>query len=97
MIHSKNFSFSIVHFLKYVGLSLLNKLRVRFKSPFYEHVNECREEIIEQLDIRNLIKRIIFIEYSLSFILEDYQLAEMNQEKPTLPSEVKKLRKKILS
>lgn len=38
------------------------------------HIYEARKEILCQLDIKSLIKRMIFLEYTLTYLFEDYQL-----------------------
>jgi hypothetical protein len=65
------------------------------KDSSLDHVYECRREILRQLDIKSLIKRIIFLEYSMTFIFTDYQLEGLQLHKPTNPIEVKSVRKRI--
>jgi hypothetical protein len=85
-------SVNFLHFLQYHLYSLIKKFNSSLKWPFIEYIEECREEILYQLDIKGMIKRIIFLEYAISYMLEDYHLSEMQKEKPILPSDVKKLR-----
>jgi hypothetical protein len=42
--------------------------------PEMEYLQEARTEVLNQLDIKTLIKRLIFMEYSLTYLFEDYQL-----------------------
>jgi hypothetical protein len=47
------------------------------------------------LDIKSLIKRIIFLEYTLTYLFEDYQLEGMQINKPTSPNSIKLIRRKM--
>jgi hypothetical protein len=60
-----------------------------------EHVYECRREILRQLDIKSLIKRLVFLEYSMTFIFTDFQLEGLQLHKPSSPQDVKAVRKRI--
>ena len=62
---------------------------------FAKYLDECRDEVREQLDVKGLIKRLIFLEYAISYLLEDFHIAEMQLKRPTSPLEVKWLRHKI--
>lgn len=39
-----------------------------------EYIYACRQEILNQLDVKSIIKRLVFLEYSLTYLFEDYQL-----------------------
>lgn len=54
-------SINIFSFMKYNLYLFLKKLNVNVDWPFMEYINECREEIVFQLDIKGLIKRLIFL------------------------------------
>lgn len=45
--------------------------------------------------MKGLIKRLIFLEYAISYLLEDFHIAEMQLKRPTSPLEIKWLRYKI--
>lgn len=90
-------SVNILHFLKYCLYQLAMKFGIKVDWPFIEYLEQCRKEILRQLDIRDLIKRLIFLEYSISYILEDYHLAEMQREMTYHPEDVQNLRKKFQS
>jgi hypothetical protein len=88
---------NLIHYVQYHLYVLLSKIVEKVNWPFTRYIHECREEIHEQLDIKGLIKRMIFLEYAISYVLEDYHLAEMQLKRPVLPSEIKALREKILA
>lgn len=86
-----------MHYLQYQVYLIASKFVAKVNWPFTSYIHECREEITEQLDIKSLVKRIIFLEYAISYVLEDYHLAEMQLKRPSLPSEIRALREKILA
>jgi ABC-type Zn uptake system ZnuABC Zn-binding protein ZnuA len=53
--------------------------------PTVKYISECQQEILKQLDIKSLIKRIIFIEYCLTYVFEEYELEGLQLKKPTSP------------
>lgn len=54
-----------------------------------KYAQECRDEILKQLDIKKLLKRIIFIEHCLTKILDDYHLDVLQLKKPETPDEIR--------
>jgi len=54
-----------------------------------EYAKECKQEILKQLDIKLLLKRIIFVEHCLTYIIDDYQLDALQIKKPETPKEVR--------
>ena len=59
-----------------------------------EHLKLHKDEIVKQLDIKMLLKRIIFLEHCLTYTLEDFQLEGLQLKRPVTPIEIKKLREK---
>lgn len=57
----------------------MKKIKSSIRHPEFDYITQCREEIVEQLDIKNLIKRMIFLEFAMSFLFEDYQLMEIQK------------------
>ena len=52
---------------------------------------------MKQLDVKALLKRVIFIEYCLTMIFEDYQLSGLQQNIPKTLTEIKGIRQKCAS
>lgn len=50
---------------------------------------------MNQLDVKSIVKRLIFLEYCISFIFTDFQLDGLQSNKPTDPKRVGLLRRKI--
>lgn len=67
--------FELYKFGKYVGKT--------FAWTDMNYIDECEREILRQLDIKSLIKRLIFIEHCLTYLFEDYQLDGLQLKKPT--------------
>lgn len=86
---------NFVHFVKYYWYVFKKFMRKDYHDDNIQHMYECRREILRQLDIKSLIKRIIFLEYAMTFIFTDYQLEGLQLKKPTDPLDVKAVRKRI--
>ena len=82
-------------FIQYYWYAVKKWLNKAHSDPRLEHVHECRREILRQLDIKSLIRRLVFLEYSMTFIFTDYQLEGLQLHKPSSPQEVKAVRKQI--
>lgn len=82
-------------FIQYYWYAFKKYFCEDYQDHSLEHIYQCRKEILRQLDIKSLIKRIVFLEYSMTFIFTDYQLEGLQLHKPTSPLEVKSVRKKI--
>ena len=37
-------------------------------------LSEYKDEVVKQIDISKIIKRLIFLEHSITFLLDDFQL-----------------------
>ncbi len=48
-----------------------------------------------QMDVQKLINRVIFIEYSLTHLFEDYQLVGLQCRRPSTVKEVRDIRMKF--
>lgn len=59
-----------------------------------EELKEVRNEIIKQIDIETMIKRLIFLEHSITHLLDDFQLEGLQLKRPTTAKEIKKLRQR---
>ena len=49
---------------------------------------------MKQIDVEAIIKRLIFLEHSISFLLDDFQLEGLQLRRPVTAEEIRKLRKK---
>ena len=65
--------------------------------PKMRFLNECEKEVLKQLDVKALLKRVIFIEYCLTMIFEDYQLSGLQQNIPKTLTEITAIRQKCAS
>ncbi len=65
--------------------------------PKMRFLSECEKEVLKQLDVKALLKRVIFIEYCLTVIFEDYQLSGLQQNIPKTLSEIRAIRQKCAS
>lgn len=88
-------SVTFFDFLKFNFFTLVKKCSKKVDWPIMEQISEARREILHQLDIKSLIKRIIFLEYSLTYLFEDYQLEGLQLNKPTTPSTIRAIRQKV--
>jgi phosphoribosylanthranilate isomerase len=59
-----------------------------------EKLKEYRNEIVKQLDIKAILQRLIFLEHSITYMLEDFQLEGIQLKMPETPSEIRRLRKR---
>jgi hypothetical protein len=82
-------------FIQYYWYALRKWLWKDYVDEGLEHVYECRREILRQLDIKSLIKRLVFLEYSMTFIFTDFQLEGLQLHKPSSPQDLKAVRKRI--
>lgn len=57
-----------MHFIKYQIYSMSKGFAKKLDWPIIAHMYECRKEILNQLDIKSIIKRIVFLEYSLTYL-----------------------------
>lgn len=73
------------NFIKYYAYSFTKMIGKPCDWPAMKYADECKEEICKQLDIKMLLKRIIFIEYCLTHIVEDYQLDVLQMSRPLQP------------
>lgn len=55
-----------------------------------------QKEIINQLDIKTLLKRIIYLETWMTYLFDDEQLIGLNYQKPISCERAKKIRELIL-
>lgn len=91
-------SFNFLNFIRYYTYVFLKKVGFNCEwPPLLKYAKECRAEILQQLDVKALLKRIIFIEHCLNYMIEDYQLDALQIKKPTKPHEIKKIRQKFES
>jgi len=51
--------------------------------------------MLRQLDVKLLMQRIIFLEYSMTYLFEEYQLESMKINKPNTPNGLKEIRNKV--
>jgi len=73
---------NLLNFVRYYIYKFCEKIGCVFDWPEMNYANECKEEILRQLDIKLLLKRIIFIEHCLTYIIDDYQLDALQMKKP---------------
>jgi hypothetical protein len=52
---------NLMQFIQYYWFALKRWLDKEYKDDHLEHVYECRREILRQLDIKSLIKRLVFL------------------------------------
>ena len=57
-----------------------------------KQLKSYRKEIVKQLDIQSIIKRLIFLEHTITYLLEDFQIEGLQLQRPVTPEEIKKLR-----
>lgn len=50
-----------MHYVQYYAYIALSKIIKNVNWPLTKYIHECREEIQEQLDIKGLVKRLIFL------------------------------------
>ena len=79
-------------FCKFHLYNLLKKIGKRPNWPDTAFIIDCREEIVRQLDIKSLVKRIIFAEYCLANLFEDYQLEGLQIQRPKTPADIRSIR-----
>lgn len=90
----------VISFWNYVKLTIYNISKSFKREPNWPstvYINECQEEIIHQLDVKSLVKRLIFMEHCLIFLFDDFQMDGLQYKKPKTPSEIKEIREKCES
>jgi len=85
-------SMNFFNFVKYYFFKIAKSIGKPMESPVLNYIEECHMEILHQLDIKSIIKRLVFIEYCITVLFEDYQLDGLQIKKPTSPAEIKKIR-----
>lgn len=88
-------SVTLLHYFQLIAYNLLSLVGIKPPWPSVQYREECREEILQQLDIIGLIKRIIFLQYAISYLLEDFHISQMQLKRPVSPAQVRALRQKI--
>jgi hypothetical protein len=61
-------------FFKFYAFRFLKKWKSTPDWSGIAFLDECQQEIVRQLDVKALIKRVIFLEYCITNLFEDYQL-----------------------
>ena len=84
-------------FFQYHFYSAMKTMGKDLEWPKMRFLNECEKEVLKQLDVKALLKRVIFIEYCLTMIFEDYQLSGLQQNIPKTLTEIKAIRQKCAS
>jgi hypothetical protein len=65
---------NIITFIPYCVYSLFNMLGKPPNWKLMQHFEDTREEVSKQIDFTFLIRRIQFLEESLTYIFDDYEL-----------------------
>jgi len=73
------------NFVKYYVYLLSRKIGRPCQWPKISFIRDCQSEVLKQLDIKSLIKRVIFLEYCITNVFEDYQLEGLQIKKPATP------------
>ena len=47
-----------------------------------EEIKEYKDEVVRQLDVETMIKRLIFLEHAITFLLDDFQLEGLQLRRP---------------
>jgi hypothetical protein len=76
---------NFISFLRYCAFEFCKLLGFTMEWSSVKYVSECQTEIAKQLDVKLLIKRIIFIEHCLTYLFEDYQLDGLQMKTPKTP------------
>jgi hypothetical protein len=84
-------------FFQYHFYALMRALGKDLEWPKMRFLSECEKEVLKHLDVKALLKRVIFIEYCLTVIFEDYQLSGLQQNIPKTLSEIRAIRQKCAS
>jgi hypothetical protein len=80
---------SLFSFIKFFIYGLLKKINKEPNWPDMQYLNVCHSEIIHQLDIKRIVKRLIFLEYCTSYLFDDGQLEGLKLNRPISPVDVK--------
>lgn len=76
-----NFFYFIATFIK----DILARLPRKFQWKKVDEFRKCRSEMVNQLDVSYLLKRIVFLEQAIASILPEHQLkALFLTAKPTI-------------
>jgi hypothetical protein len=85
------------NFFKFIKFGIYTFSRLIGKELEWNDMKQLREyrsEIVKQLDIQSIIKRLIFLEHTITYLLEDFQLEGLQLQRPVTPDEIKKLRER---
>lgn len=85
--------FNLLTFLPYCVYSLLDSFGKTPRWELMQHFHEVREEVGKQLDFPFLIRRIQFLEESLTYLFDDYQLSCLHLKKKMTLEEAAEKRK----
>lgn len=47
-----------------------------------EEIKEYKDEVVKQLDVETMLKRLIFLEHAITFLLDDFQLEGLQLQRP---------------
>lgn len=47
-----------------------------------EEIKEYKDEVVKQLDVETMVKRLIFLEHAITFLLDDFQLEGLQLRRP---------------
>ena len=81
-------------FIKYGFYELWRKLGKKDKWEDMDELKEYRDEIMKQIDIETIIKRLIFLEHSITYLLDDFQMEGLQLQRPVTAKEIKRLRER---
>lgn len=76
---------NLFYFIKYYWSLFMRFLGRPLSTPALIYLHDCQKEILQQLDIRSLVKRVVFLEHCMHFVFEDYQLEGLQMKRPTTP------------
>jgi hypothetical protein len=65
-IDPNSLGFNFMTFFKYNIYHFFRKIGKPREWPIIAYLMECREEIVKQLDVKALVKRVIFLEYCMT-------------------------------
>ena len=50
--------------------------------------------MLKQIDIETMVKRLIFLEHAITFLLDDFQLEGLQLKRPVTAEEIRNLRQR---
>lgn len=60
--------------------------------PEIAYLDRCQTEVLHHMDLKTLIKRMVFLEHSLTYVFEDYHLEGLQERRPETLAEIRRTR-----